>query len=130
MSVPKVVSTGVQVFSVHGNNFGMIPRDSIPPRTHPHENVWLVGQALCQLVDNGGTVNLKRNQNSNVRCQLLPPIIIITSLAKYGTHRHANNIPKHEAKDNRILGTGPVIHRLEGFLHTLHEFSIWRAQTL
>ena len=33
--VPKVMSTGVEVLPVYGNNLGVIPRDAIPPCSNP-----------------------------------------------------------------------------------------------
>ena len=56
--IPQIVTTGVKVLSIDGNDLGMVPGNAIAPGTDPQQNIRVVGQAGSECLQDLGAVHL------------------------------------------------------------------------
>ena len=73
VGIPHVVTTGMEVTTIDGNDFGVIPRNALAPCSHPKMKIGIWWKISCESVNNGGTID-----------------------------GHANDIAKHHAHDNGL----------------------------
>ena len=58
MVVPKIMSSSVEILSVHSNDLRMIPGDSLSPGSYPQKDRWIVRKVSCQTLENLCAISL------------------------------------------------------------------------